>query len=162
MTFLEPAHPSRRALLLGLAASVSAAACGGGSNTTTPSPTDQTWVANVPFSTTDLQVGDGEEVVDGKTVSVDYFGWLYSTAASDNRGSLFDTSCLSTCAPIRVTMGANQVIKGFEQALLGMKVNGIRRATIPPDLAYGATGNGSVIPPNATLIFEVRVNGIVT
>ena len=162
MTFLEPAYPSRRALPLGLAAPVSAAACGGSSNTTTPSPTDQTWVANVPFSTTDLQVGDGEEVVDGKTVSVDYYGWLYSTAASDNRGSLFDTSCLSTCAPIRVTMGANQVIKGFEQALLGMKVNGIRRATIPPDLAYGATGNGSVIPPNATLIFEVRVNGIVT
>lgn len=159
MTF-EPIRPSRRALLLGLAASVSAAACGG-SSSTSPSPTTQTWVANVPFSTTDLTAGTGEEVVNGLTLSVDYFGWLYSTAATDNKGSLFDTSCPSTCTPLQFTVGSGRLIKGFEQGVVGMRIGGIRRVTIPPDLGYGATGSGSAIPPNATIIFEIRANGVV-
>ena len=160
MTF-EPSYPSRRALLLGLVASVSAAACGG-SSSTAPSSTNQTWVANVPFSTTDLTPGTGDEVVSGMTLSVDYFGWLYSTATSDNKGSLFDASCQTTCTPLQFTVGAGRLIKGFEQGVLGMKIGGIRRVTIPPDLAYGATGSGTAIPPNATIIFEIRANGVVT
>ena len=152
-------HPSRRALLLGLMTSVTAAACGG-SSSTAPTAVDQTWVANVPFSTTDVQAGTGDEVVAGLNLSVDYFGWLYSTAASDNKGSLFDTSCPSTCTPIQFVVGSGRLIRGFEQGVLGMRIGGIRRVTIPPDLAYGATGSGS-IPPNATIIFEIRANGIV-
>lgn len=152
-------QPSRRALFLGLAASVTAAACGG-SSSTSPTSTTQTWVANVPFSTVDVTPGTGEEVVTGVTLSVDYYGWLYSTAASDNKGSLFDTSCPSTCTPLQFTVGAGRLIKGFEQGVLGMKIGGIRRVIIPPDLAYGSTGSGS-IPANATIIFEIRANGIV-
>jgi FKBP-type peptidyl-prolyl cis-trans isomerase FkpA len=159
MTF-DPTYPSRRALLLGLAASVSAAACGG-SSSTAPTQTDQTWVANVPFTTTDLTAGTGDEVVAGLNLSVDYFGWLYSTATTDNKGSLFDTSCPSTCTPIQFVVGSGRLIRGFEQGVLGMRIGGIRRVTIPPDLAYGATGSGSAIPPNATIIFEIRANGIV-
>ncbi|BCS32323.1 hypothetical protein TBR22_A15330 [Luteitalea sp. TBR-22] len=157
---MDSMYPSRRALLLGLAASVSAAACGGGSNSTSPTTNNQTWVANVPFSFTDLTAGTGDEAVTGLRVSVDYFGWLYSTATTDNKGSLFDTSCPSTCTPFAFTLGSGQVIKGFDQGVAGMRVGGIRRVIMPPDMAYGAAGNQS-IPPNATLVFEIRLNGIV-
>lgn len=152
--------PSRRALLLGLATAVTGAACGG-SSSTAPSQ-NQTWVANVPFTITELTAGDGTEAVSGLRVSVDYYGWLYSTATSDNKGNLFDTSCRTVCSPYAVTLGANQVIRGFEQGILGMRVNGVRRVIIPPELGYGATGSGTAIPPNATLIFEIRLNGIIT
>lgn len=150
---------SRRALLLGLVTSVTAAACGGSSSPTAPTQ-NATWIANVPFSFTDVSVGTGDEIVNGLTVSADYFGWLYSTAATDNRGTVFDTSCPSTCTPLQFTVGAGRLIRGFEQGVLGMRVGGIRRVVIPPELAYGSTGSGS-IPPNATIIFEIRVNGIV-
>lgn len=159
MTFARTALPPR-AFLIGLVFALSAAACGGSSPT---APTqDPTWIANVPFSTVDSNVGSGDEAVAGSTVRVDYYGFLYSTATSDNKGSLFDTSCPSVCTPIEFTIGANQVIRGFEQGVLGMRPGGIRRVTIPPDLAYGSTGNGSVIPPNATIIFEIRLNSTVT
>jgi FKBP-type peptidyl-prolyl cis-trans isomerase FkpA len=157
MTF-EPTSPSRRALLLGLAASVSAAACGG-SSPTAPTPTDQTWVANVPFSATDVTAGTGAEAVTGSRIVVDYYGWLYSTATTDNKGALFDTSLQTGRTPFQLVLGAGSVIAGWEQGIPGMKVGGIRRLVIPPALAYGASGSGS-IPPNATLIFEVRLNDI--
>ncbi|WP_396626967.1 FKBP-type peptidyl-prolyl cis-trans isomerase [Luteitalea sp.] len=153
-------YPSRRALLLGLAASVSAAACGGsGNSATSPSSTNQTWVANVPFSATDVQPGTGAEAVNGSRCVVDYYGWLYSTATTDNKGSLFDTSLQAGRTPFTFVLGAGSVIRGWEQGVPGMKVGGIRRLVIPPELAYGSTGSGS-IPPNATLIFEVRLNDI--
>jgi FKBP-type peptidyl-prolyl cis-trans isomerase FkpA len=152
--------PSRRALLLGLVASVSAAACGGSSSTpTSPSTTDQTWVANVPFSATDVTVGTGAEAGNGSRVVVDYYGWLYSTATTDNKGSLFDTSLQAGRTPFQYVVGSGQVIAGWEQGIPGMKIGGIRRLIIPPALAYGSTGSGS-IPPNATLVSEVRLNDI--
>lgn len=138
---------------------MSAAACGG-SSSTAPSPTDQTWVANVPFSTTDLTAGTGAEAIAGSRIVVDYYGWLYSTATSDNKGSLFDTSLQTGRTPFQLVLGAGQVIPGWEQGIPGMKVGGIRRLIIPPALAYGSTGSGSAIPPNATLVFEVRLNDI--
>jgi FKBP-type peptidyl-prolyl cis-trans isomerase FkpA len=154
--------PSRRALLLGLASSLTAAAaCGGGSSPTAPTE-NATWIANVPFSTTDLTAGTGAEAVAGSRLVVDYYGWLYNTTAatSDFKGSLFDTSCRTTvCTPYQFVLGANTVIRGWDQGIPGMKVGGIRRLILPPELAYGATGNSS-IPPNATLIFEVRLNDI--
>ena len=151
-------HPSRRALLLGLMTSVTAAACGG-SSSTAPTAVDQTWVANVPFSSTDLPAGTGAEAVTGSRVVVDYYGWLYSTATSDNKGTLFDTSLQTGRTPFQFVLGAGSVIAGWEQGVLGMKVGGIRRLIVPPALAYGSTGSGS-IPPNATLIFEIRLNDI--
>lgn len=155
-------YPSRRALLLGLATAATGIACGGSSTPTSPSQ-NQTWIADVPFGITELQGGTGDEAVTGQRVSVDYTGWLYSTAASDNKGNLFDSSCRGgVCSPFTVTLGANQVIRGFEQGILGMRVGAIRRVTIPPALGYGATGSGNAIPPNATLIFEIRLNSILT
>jgi FKBP-type peptidyl-prolyl cis-trans isomerase FkpA len=155
----ELAHPSRRAMLLGLVASVSAAACGSSSTPTQPTTTDQTWVANVPFSATDVTVGTGAEAVNGARLVVDYYGWLYSTATTDNKGSLFDTSLQTGRTPFQYVLGTGAVIAGWEQGIPGMKVGGIRRLIIPPALAYGSTGSGS-IPPNATLVFEVRLNDI--
>jgi len=152
-------HRSRRALLLGLASAAAGVACGG-SSSTAPSQ-NQTWVANVPFSVTDLTAGSGDEAVNGARVSVDYYGWLYSTATTDNKGNLFDTSCPSVCSPFAFTIGAGQVIRGFEQGVLGMRAGGVRRVVIPPALGYGNTGSGNTIPPNATLIFEIRFNNIV-
>lgn len=153
-------HPSRRALLLGLMTSVTAAACGG-SSSTAPTAVDQTWVANVPLTATDLTVGTGAEAVNGSRMVVDYYGWLYSTATTDNKGTLFDTSLRTGAAPFQFVLGAGQVIQGWEQGLPGMKVGGIRKLVIPPALAYGSTGSGQSIPPNATLVFEVRLNDIV-
>ena len=152
-------HPSRRALLLGLMTSVTAAACGG-SSSTAPTAVDQTWVANVPFSSTDIPAGAGAQAVNGSRLVVDYFGWLYSTATADNKGQLFDTSQQAGRTPFQFVLGAGSVIAGWEQGIPGMKVGGIRRLIIPPALAYGSTGSGS-IPPNATLVFEVRLNDIV-
>lgn len=157
---VDVTNPSRRALLLGLATAATGVACGGSSSPTTPSQ-NQTWVANVPFTITELTAGSGDAAVVGVRVSVDYYGWLYSTATTDNKGTLFDTSCPSTCSPFAFTLGANQVIRGFEQGVLGMRPGGLRRVIIPPDLGYGATGSGSSIPPNATLIFEIRFNNVV-
>ncbi|MCC6164355.1 MAG: FKBP-type peptidyl-prolyl cis-trans isomerase [Acidobacteria bacterium] len=156
---VDPIVTSRRALLLGLVASVSAAACGG-SSPTDPSPTAQTWVADVPFQTIDLEVGTGDEVVNGTKIRVDYVAWLYSTATSDNKGTIMDTS-LQGRGPFEYVVGAGTVIAGWERGIPGMRVLGVRRLIVPPALAYGSTGNGS-IPANATMIFEVRVNEIVS
>lgn len=153
-------YPSRRALLLGLAASVSAAACGGGGDSaTSPSSTDTTYVTNLPLTITDLTAGTGVEAVNGSRCVVDYYGWLYSTATTDNKGALFDTSLQTGRTPFTFVLGSGQVIAGWEQGVPGMKVGGIRRLIIPPALAYGSTGSGA-IPPNATLVFEVRLNDI--
>ena len=159
MTF-ELTHPSRRALLLGLMTSVTAAACVGSNDTTGPTTVEQTWVANVPLTTTDLTVGTGAEAVNGARLVVDYYGWLYNAAGTDNKGTLFDTSLRTGAAPFQFVLGAGNVIQGWEQGLPGIKVGGIRRLIVPPALAYGSTGSGSAIPPNATLVFEVRLNDI--
>ncbi len=121
-------------------------ACGGGTAT---SPTS---VVSVPFSTVDLRVGSGAEATTGRTVSVNYTGWVYSTSAADNKGTQFDTSIGKS--PLVFTVGAGRVIRGFDQGVVGMKVGGQRRIVIPPDLGYGSAGAGS-IPPNATIIFDV-------
>jgi len=157
---LEPSHPSRRALLLGLVTSVTAAAaaCGGNSDTA-PTPVDTSYIANVPFTITDLSGGTGAEAASGSRVVIDYYGWLYSATGTENKGSLFDTSLQTGRAPLQFVLGAGNVIQGWEQGIPGMKVGGIRRLIIPPALAYGSSGNGS-IPPNATLVFELRLNDI--
>jgi FKBP-type peptidyl-prolyl cis-trans isomerase len=103
---------------------------------------------------TDLRAGTGAEAVNGKVLTVNYAGWLYSSTAAENKGSLFDTSVGRS--PYTFTLGAGSVIRGWDQGLVGMKVGGVRRLVIPPDLAYGASGSGP-IPPNANLVFEVEL-----
>ncbi|MGD9904364.1 MAG: FKBP-type peptidyl-prolyl cis-trans isomerase [Vicinamibacterales bacterium] len=106
----------------------------------------------VPFTTTDLRVGTGPDAQSGKTVTVNYTGWLYSNAAADNKGAQFDTSIGRE--PFVFTIGAGQVITGWERGVPGMRVGGRRKLVLPPSEAYGSSGSGS-IPPNATLVFEI-------
>jgi FKBP-type peptidyl-prolyl cis-trans isomerase len=84
---------------------------------------------------------------------VNYTGWLYDPLRPENKGQQFDSSVGRQ--PFTFTLGAGQVIRGWDQGVPGMKVGGQRRLTIPPDLGYGANGAGGVIPPNATLVFDV-------
>ncbi len=105
---------------------------------------------------TDVKQGTGAEAVPGKTVVVHYTGWLYDAAKPDHKGQKFDSS-RDRGDPFDFPLGAGHVIKGWDQGVAGMKVGGQRTLVIPPDLGYGARGAGGVIPPNATLVFDVEL-----
>jgi FKBP-type peptidyl-prolyl cis-trans isomerase FkpA len=107
----------------------------------------------------EIKPGSGAAIAAGQKAVVNYTGWLYDTSAPDNKGKEFDSS-RNAGAPFRFLVGTGQVIKGWDQGVLGMKVGGVRRLIIPPDLGYGDTGAGDVIPPGATLIFDVELTGI--
>ena len=126
------------------------AACGGGDNANPVTPT----IPPQPFTIADLRVGTGTESANGKVLTVNYAGWFFSTTAAENKGALFDTSVGRT--PYSFTLGAAQVIRGWDQGLTGMKVGGVRRLVVPPELAYGSTGY-LTIPPNTNLVFEVEL-----
>jgi FKBP-type peptidyl-prolyl cis-trans isomerase len=100
----------------------------------------------------ELKVGDGAVAETGTTVSVHYTGWL-------TNGTKFDSS-LDRGQPFSFRLGTGQVIRGWDEGVKGMRVGGKRKLTIPPDLGYGEAGAGGVIPPNATLLFEVELLGV--
>ena len=127
------------------------AACGGDSNPAAPGPAT---IPPQPYTATDLRVGTGAEAVNGKTVSVNYAGWLFSQTAVDNKGTLFDSS--AGRGPYNFILGGGGVIPGFDRGVVGMKVGGVRRLVIPPDLAYGAQGQQG-IPPNSNLVFDIEL-----
>jgi FKBP-type peptidyl-prolyl cis-trans isomerase FkpA len=104
----------------------------------------------------DHKVGTGAEAVPGKTVTVHYTGWLYEANAPENKGSKFDSS-RDRNDPFTFSLGAGQVIRGWDEGVAGMKVGGQRTLIIPPQMGYGARGAGGVIPPNATLVFDVEL-----
>ena len=104
----------------------------------------------------DHQIGTGTLAASGKSVVVHYTGWLFDSAAPANKGRKFDSS-RDRGDPFSFELGAGQVIKGWDQGVAGMRVGGQRTLTIPPELGYGARGAGGVIPPNATLIFDVEL-----
>jgi FKBP-type peptidyl-prolyl cis-trans isomerase FkpA len=108
------------------------------------------------LQTIDLQQGTGAEAVGGKAVIVHYTGWLYDPAAADGRGAKFDSS-LDRKVPFGFFLGSGKVIKGWDEGIIGMKVGGKRTLVIPPNKAYGERGAGGVIPPNATLLFDVEL-----
>lgn len=97
----------------------------------------------------DLVVGEGAEAQSGQRVSVHYTGWLTD-------GSKFDSS-VDRNDPFQFALGRGMVIRGWDEGVVGMKVGGKRKLTIPPQLGYGAQGAGGVIPPNATLVFDVEL-----
>ena len=133
-----------------LALVVLAIGCGGGSGPTSPSQ------PGAPYSQTDQRVGTGTEATAGKRVSVNYTGWLYDPAQPEQKGRQFDSS--AGRQPFAFTLGAAQVIRGWDQGVAGMRVGGQRRLVVPPDLAYGSAGaGGGAIPPNATLVFDVEL-----
>ena len=105
---------------------------------------------------TDTKTGDGATATPGNKVSVHYTGWLYNNGA---KGSKFDSS-VDRGQPFQFTLGAHQVIAGWDEGVAGMKVGGKRTLIIPPELGYGARGAGGVIPPNATLMFDVELLGV--
>ena len=104
----------------------------------------------------DVKQGEGTEAVAGKAVIVHYTGWLYDPAAADGHGAKFDSS-LDRKVPFGFVLGAGKVIKGWDEGVAGMKVGGKRTLVIPPQLGYGERGAGGVIPPNATLLFDVEL-----
>jgi FKBP-type peptidyl-prolyl cis-trans isomerase FkpA len=110
--------------------------------------------SSAPFSQTDLVVGTGAQATAGRQITVNYTGWLYDASQTDGKGQQFDSNAgRGPLGPF--TLGAGQVIAGWDQGLVGMKVGGKRRLVIPPELAYGAAGRPPTIPGNATLVFDV-------
>jgi FKBP-type peptidyl-prolyl cis-trans isomerase FkpA len=138
--------PIRVALVVAIA--LSAAACGGGSES---SPSNTPAPPSAPFSATDLREGTGATATQGRTVTVQYTGWLYDPARPESKGTQFDSSM-----NFSFQLGVGRVIAGWDQGVVGMKVGGQRRLVIPPNLAYGSQMINS-IPPNSTLVFDVML-----
>src|SRR5688500_9600684 len=112
--------------------------------------------AKPAYTRTDLQVGTGRVAQKGRNLSVHYTGWLYDHTRPDMKGRMFDSS--RDRGQPSFELGAGQVIPGWDQGFDGMKIGGRRRLIIPPSLGYGVDGAaGGIIPPNATLLFEMEL-----
>jgi FKBP-type peptidyl-prolyl cis-trans isomerase len=107
----------------------------------------------------DTVVGDGKEATAGNHVDVHYTGWLFDEQAPDHKGQKFDSS-LDRGQLFSFPLGAGHVIKGWDDGVQGMKIGGKRTLIIPSEMGYGPRGAGGVIPPNATLVFEVELHGV--
>lgn len=107
----------------------------------------------------ELAAGEGEAIAPGSTAVVHYTGWLFDPQAEEGKGEQFDSS-VDRGQPFRFPLGAGRVIAGWDQGVAGMRVGGQRRLVIPPHLGYGSRGAGGVIPPGATLVFDVELLGI--
>ena len=128
---------------------------------TTPPPASAQGASKLDATPKELQKNDakqgtGPEATPGKTAVVHYTGWLYDPAKADGKGAKFDSS-RDRGQPFEFPLGGGRVIKGWDVGVVGMKVGGQRTLIIPPDMGYGARGAGGVIPPNATLIFDVEL-----
>jgi FKBP-type peptidyl-prolyl cis-trans isomerase FkpA len=136
--------------LIPLIALLTVAACGSSDN----APSGPT-TTSAPYSQTDLVVGTGATAANGNSLTVAYTGWLHDSSKPDAKGAQFDSS---TSFVFR--LGAGNVIRGWDQGMVGMRVGGQRRLVIPPELAYGAAGRPPAIGPNNTLVFDVTLNAV--
>lgn len=134
-------------LLTVLAVSLLTAACGSSSPTAPSGPTT--------LVITDPRIGTGALAERGRALTVNYTGWLYDGAAPENKGRQFDTSVGR--GPYSLVLGVGNVIAGWDQGLVGMRVGGLRRLVIPPALGYGSQGFPPEIPGNATLVFDIEL-----
>jgi FKBP-type peptidyl-prolyl cis-trans isomerase FkpA len=123
-----------------------AAACG--DSPTAPAPA---------FSQTQLRAGSGPAAENGSILTVIYTGWLYDESRPDQKGLQFDSNVGGT--PFTFSLGAAQVIRGWDEGLVGVQAGGIRRLVVPPALGYGGVRNGP-IPPNSTLVFDVEITAV--
>jgi len=124
--------------------------------TTTTSPESKMDAKITQLQKTDTLVGTGAEAIKGKIAVVHYTGWLYEPASADKKGRKFDSS-LDKPSPFNFPLGGGRVIRGWDEGVAGMRVGGRRTLVIPPEMAYGDRGAGGVIPPGATLIFEIEL-----
>jgi FKBP-type peptidyl-prolyl cis-trans isomerase FkpA len=143
----------KRAVVMIALLALAVAACSKDNSPTAPT-------VNVPFSTVDLRTGTGVEATNGRTLTVNYTGWLYSTTGTDNKGTQFDSSLSAGRTPFSFVLGTGNVIQGWHQGIVGMRVGGLRRLILPPNLAYGTQGRPPEIPGNSTLIFDVELLGV--
>lgn len=125
------------------------AASGCSSSNSPSSPTVS--LPRAEFSQTDLRAGTGTTASNGRSLTVGYTGWIYDPARPDGKGTQFDSN-----TAFQFTLGAGNVIRGWDLGVVGMRVGGQRRLAIPPELAYGSAGRGS-IPPNASLVFDIEL-----
>jgi FKBP-type peptidyl-prolyl cis-trans isomerase FkpA len=123
---------------------------------TAPTNTSKTDATVTELRKTDVKTGTGTEAVRGRAVIVHYTGWLYDPAAAAGKGTKFDSS-LDRKIPFGFILGAGRVIRGWDEGVAGMKVGGQRTLIVPPHLGYGERGAGGVIPPNATLLFDIEL-----
>ncbi|HEY7474701.1 MAG TPA: FKBP-type peptidyl-prolyl cis-trans isomerase [Vicinamibacterales bacterium] len=142
-----PARACAFALAFFLAALTAAGCVGSATPTRTPA-----------YSQTDLRIGGGDEATAGKTISVNYTGWLHDPSKPEEKGAVFDSSVGGT--PLTFVLGTGGVIAGWERGVPGMRVGGLRRLVIPPSLAYGAARNGP-LPPYAALVFDIELVSVV-
>ena len=158
-------HLCSRAIALFVALAVCAIASAARAEAPATSPPVTPPAAAAPEAAvlvTDLVKGVGDEAFPGMVVIVHYTGWLYDPNAKNFRGRQFDSS-RERGQPFSFHLGSGHVIRGWEQGIPGMKVGGTRRLVIPPELAYGSAGAGNgVIPPGATLLFEVELLAVET
>jgi FKBP-type peptidyl-prolyl cis-trans isomerase FkpA len=139
--------------------SVGAAGCGREATQPPAAPAPSTAPAINDLVKTDVVIGTGPAITQGQQAVVHYTGWLYEPAAPDQKGNEFDSS-RTRGMPFRFPVGAGRVIAGWDQGVVGMQVGGQRRLVIPAFLGYGDRGGGDVIPPNATLMFDVELLAI--
>src|SRR5580765_1953539 len=144
----------RKNILLTLFVCLIAVSAACGSSSTAPTSSPDSGVTTLQI--TDVSVGTGVQATNGRILTVNYTGWLYSTSAADHHGSKFDSSRDPGKQPFSFTLGVNQVIAGWDQGLLGMRVGGQRTLIIPPSLGYGSRGTTG-IPGNSTLVFDVEL-----
>lgn len=127
---------------------IGASACGGDDSSPISPSTD-----SAPYSQTDIRVGTGTEATAGRNVTVNYTLWLYSASAAENKGRRIESGTFP------FVLGTGRAIRGFDQGVVGMRVGGLRRLVVPPELAYGSQGQGEV-PPNATLVFDIELTSV--
>jgi FKBP-type peptidyl-prolyl cis-trans isomerase len=123
-----------------------------GCSSDTPSSPSSPSQPRAEFTQTDLRTGTGTAASNGRLVTVSYTGWLFDPARTEQKGTQFDSR-----SAFSFTLGSGQVIRGWDQGVVGMRVGGQRRLTIPPELGYGASGSPPVIPANASLVFDIEL-----